>query len=96
VGLVCGGVQVHITDPSTVEAIMAATHMMVEGKRLYAEFDWRGDAGRWIDLLTGSTRFRDMLMAGAPAAEIVGAWREELSEWDRRRHDYLLYPAASR
>jgi len=35
-----------------------------------------------------------MLMAGAPAAEIVGAWREELSEWNRRRDVYLLYPAA--
>jgi uncharacterized protein YbbC (DUF1343 family) len=93
-GKVCGGVQVHITDPAKVEAITAATHMMVEAKRLYAEFDWRvGDtyAGRWIDLLTGSTRFRDMLSAGAPASEIVGAWRGELSEWNRRRDEYLLY-----
>jgi uncharacterized protein YbbC (DUF1343 family) len=96
-GKVCGGVQVHITNPAKVESITAATHMMVEAKRLYAEFDWRvGDtySGRWIDLLTGSTRFRDMLTAGAPAAEIVGAWREELSEWNRRRHEYLLYPVA--
>ena len=93
---VCAGVQVHITDPAKVEAITAATHMMVEAKRLYAGFDWRGDAGRWIDLLTGSTRFRDMLMAGAPAAEIVGAWSRELAEWNRGRDDYLLYPAARR
>ena len=96
VGKVCGGVQLHITDSSKVEAITAATHMMVEAKRLYAEFDWRlGDtyAGRWIDLLTGSTRFREMLAAGAPAAEIVGAWRGELTEWNNRRDDYLLYAA---
>ena len=91
VGKVCGGVQLHITDPGAVESITAATHMMVEAKRLYAGFDWRGDAGRWIDLLTGSTRYREMLTASAPAAEIVGAWREELSEWNRRRDDYLLY-----
>jgi uncharacterized protein YbbC (DUF1343 family) len=94
VGKVCGGVQVHITDRSRVEAITTATHMMVEAQRLYVEFDWRGDAGRWIDLLTGSTRFRDMLMTGAPAAEIVGAWREELSRWNRHLDDHLLYPAA--
>jgi len=94
VGKVCGGVQVHLTDPAKVESITAATHMMVEAKRLYPEFGWRlGDtyAGRWIDLLTGSTRFRDMLAAGAPASEIVGAWRSELSEWNRRRDEYLLY-----
>jgi uncharacterized protein YbbC (DUF1343 family) len=98
-GKVCGGVQLHISDPAAVESITAATHMMVEAKRLYAEFDWRlGDtySGRWIDLLTGSTRFRDMLTAGAPASEIVGAWRQELSDWNRRRHEYLLYPSASR
>jgi len=94
VGKVCGGVQVHITDPAKVEAITAATHMMVEAKRLYAEFDWRGDAGRWIDLLTGSTRFRDMLTAGAPASEIISAWRAELSEWNRRGQQYLLYPGS--
>lgn len=91
-GKVCGGVQLHITDPSKVEAITAATHMMVEAKRLYAGFDWRGDAGRWIDLLTGSTRFRDMLTAGAPATAIVSAWRQELLEWNRRSQSYLLYP----
>ncbi len=95
-GTVCGGVQVHVTDHSRVEAITAATHMMVEAKRLYPEFDWRGDSGRWIDLLTGSTRFRDMLGAGAPAAEIVGAWRKELSEWNRRRDEHLLYRGARR
>lgn len=98
-GKVCGGVQLHISDPAAVESITAATHMMVEAKRLYAEFDWRlGDtySGRWIDLLTGSTRFRDMLKAGAPASEIVGAWRQELSDWNRRRHEYLLYRSASR
>ena len=81
---------------SRVEAITAATHMMVEARRLYPEFDWRGDGGRWADLLTGSTRFRDMLDAGAPAAEIVGAWRKELSEWNRRRDDHLLYRGARR
>ncbi|MEP7369922.1 MAG: DUF1343 domain-containing protein, partial [Dermatophilaceae bacterium] len=97
VGKVCGGVQVHITDPAKVESITAATHMMVEAKRLYGDFAWRaGDsyAGRWIDLLTGSARFREMLTAGAPAAEIIGAWRKELADWNRRRHGYLLYPAA--
>ena len=95
-GKVCGGVQVHVTDPSALEAITVGAHMMVEAKRLYAGFDWRGDAGRWIDLLTGSTRFRDMLAAGAPAPEIVAAWRTELSDWNRRRDEYLLYPAARR
>ncbi|MGH3485470.1 MAG: glycoside hydrolase family 3 N-terminal domain-containing protein [Nocardioidaceae bacterium] len=91
VGEVCAGVQVHITDPHEVEAITTATHMIVEARRLYDGFDWRGAGGRWIDLLTGSDRFRSMLEADASAAEIVAAWRKELAEFDRRRRPYLLY-----
>ncbi len=105
VGKVCRGLQVHITDPSRVEAIAVATHMIVEAKRLYTDpdpakgFDWRpGDNphGRWIDLLTGSDRFRLMVAAGASAEEIVAAWRDELRDFDRRRRPYLLYPGGNR
>ncbi|HYU84790.1 MAG TPA: DUF1343 domain-containing protein [Kribbellaceae bacterium] len=93
----CGGVQVQITDPARVEAIAAATHMIVEARRLYpAGFDWRGDGGRWIDLLTGSDRFRTMLTAGASAEEIIGAWSEETAVWDARRAPYLLYNGPQR
>ena len=86
-GKVCAGVQVHITDHDKVEAITIATNMIVEAKKLYTDpdplkgFDWRpGDNphGRWIDLLTGSDRFRTMLAAGASANQIVAAWQDEL------------------
>ena len=89
----------HITDPSQVEAIRAATHMMVEARRLYPDFDWRAydPAGRWIDKLTGSTRFRDMLAAGAPA----DGDRRRLARGARRvrrppTSEYLLYRGARR
>ncbi|MQA98385.1 MAG: DUF1343 domain-containing protein [Streptosporangiales bacterium] len=91
VGKTCAGVQVHITDPRRVEAITVATHMIVEARRLYDGFDWRGDGGRWIDLLTGSDRFRTMLAADAGAKEIVAAWKRELADFDRARRPYLLY-----
>ncbi len=100
VGKVCAGVQVHITDPSKVEAITIATNMIAEAKRIYTDpdpakgFAWRsGDsyAGRWIDLLTGSDRFRTMLAAGASASQIVAAWQPELTDFDRRREQYLIY-----
>jgi uncharacterized protein YbbC (DUF1343 family) len=93
-GEVCAGVQVHIVDPRRVEAIAVATHMIVTAKRLYDAFDWRaGDTphGRWIDLLTGSDRFRTMVDGGATAEEIIAAWRDEQAEFDRRRRPYLLY-----
>ncbi|TKK74233.1 DUF1343 domain-containing protein [Kribbella jiaozuonensis] len=96
--VLCGGVQVQITDPNRVEAITAATHMIVEARKLYPEFTWREETppGRWIDLLTGSDRFRTMLLADATAEEIVAAWKSETDAWTARRAKYLLYKGAHR
>ncbi|WP_427888830.1 exo-beta-N-acetylmuramidase NamZ family protein [Kribbella sp. GL6] len=96
--VLCGGVQVQITDPHRVEAITAATHMIVEARKLYPDFTWRAETppGRWIDLLTGSDRFRTMLSADASAEEIVAAWRSETDAWTARRAKYLLYKGAHR
>ena len=94
VGVVCAGVQVHVLEPSKLEAIAVATHLLTTLRDRYDDFDWRaGDnqPGRWIDLLTGSSRFRTQFEAGASAAEIMAGWRSELAEFDRRRRPYLLY-----
>ncbi|MGF6835597.1 uncharacterized protein YbbC (DUF1343 family) [Paenarthrobacter sp. TE4293] len=90
-GLICGGVQVHITDPARVEALEIGTHMLVEAKRLYPGFDWRGDAGRWMGLLSGSARFAEQLDAGADARTIIDSWRSELGQFVRDTRQYLLY-----
>ncbi|TCC10719.1 exo-beta-N-acetylmuramidase NamZ domain-containing protein [Kribbella soli] len=96
--VLCGGVQVQITDPHRVEAITAATHMIVEARKLYPEFTWRAETppGRWIDLLTGSDRFRTMLLADATAEQIVAAWKSETDAWTARRAKDLLYKGAHR
>ena len=92
---VCGGVQVHILDPYAVDPILVATEMLVGLAALYDGFGWRtGDSysGYWADLLTGSGRFRQQLEAGDSAAEITGAWSDELADFVRIRSRYLLYP----
>lgn len=89
--LVCGGVQVHIADPHRVDAILTATTMMTTLRDIYPGFDWRGDAGRWINLLTGSDRFLTMFAAGASAREIVAAWQPDLKAFDKTRQQYLIY-----
>lgn len=100
-GKVCGGVQVHITDPRTFDPMRVGVEMLVAAKALFSEFAWRYDTydpkrPYWIDKLTGSTRLREQVTAGASADEVAGAWREELAEFDRRRQQYLIYrgPAA--
>ncbi len=94
VGVVCGGVQVHVLEPSKLDAIRVATHMLTTLRDRYDDFAWRaGDnpPGRWIDLLTGSSRFRTQFDGGASATEIMAGWKTELAEFERRRRPYLLY-----
>ena len=100
-GKVCGGVQVHITDPRNFDPMRVGVEMLVAARALYTDFAWRKDswdAARpyWIDKLSGSTRLRDQITAGAPAGEVLEAWEAELAEFDRRRQQYLIYrgPAA--
>jgi uncharacterized protein YbbC (DUF1343 family) len=90
VNITCGGVQVHITDRRAVDAIRTAVAMIVTAKRLYPSvFGWRPD--NWIDDLTGSSRLRTMVDAGAGTDDVVGAWQEELAHFRAQREPYLLY-----
>lgn len=96
VGEVCAGLQVHITHPDRVDPIRVGVEMLVAAHDLYAEFAWREDSWDparpfWIDKLTGSTRLREQIDAGAGADEVIAAWGEELSAFDRRRRPYLIY-----
>ena len=86
----CGGVQLHVTDPSRFDALRTGTAMIVAAKQIYgSDFAWRSD--NWIDKLTGSTRFRTMVDAGASADEVVAAWQDELAAFDATRRQHLLY-----
>jgi uncharacterized protein YbbC (DUF1343 family) len=96
VGEVCAGVQVHITHPDRVDPIRVGVEMLVAAHDLYADFAWREDSWDperpfWIDKLTGSTRLREQIDAGAQADDVIAAWREELAAFDRRRRRYLIY-----
>ena len=41
VGMVCGGVQVHVLEPSKLDAIRVATHMLTTLRDRYDDFAWR-------------------------------------------------------
>lgn len=89
----CAGIEVKVTDQAAFDPIRTAVAMIVEARK-FAAFAWRVDGGTrpyWIDLLTGSTRLRTMVDAGAPTDEVVGAWKTELAAFDDRRKKYLIY-----
>nr|BFE73830.1 hypothetical protein GCM10020092_071310 [Actinoplanes digitatis] len=88
----CAGIEVKVTDQAAYDPIRTAVGMLVEARR-QAAFAWRVDGGtrHWIDLLTGSSRLRTMIDAGAGTDDVVGAWVGELAEFEARRRPYLRY-----
>ncbi len=94
-GQLCAGVEVKVTDRYAYDPIRTAVAMLVEARR-YPSFAWRVDSWDsarpyWIDKLTGSTRLRTMIDAGATVDDVIGAWQQELAEFNARRRPYLLY-----
>ncbi|WP_069761863.1 exo-beta-N-acetylmuramidase NamZ domain-containing protein [Streptomyces sp. LUP47B] len=88
-GKTVGGVQIHVHDRSAYDPVRTGIALLVTAKKAWSDFGWRAD--NWIDKLTGSTRVRTMIDAGAGADEVVAGWREELTAFRRIRKDYLLY-----
>ncbi|EFL31063.1 conserved hypothetical protein [Streptomyces viridochromogenes DSM 40736] len=88
-GKTIGGVQIHVHDREAFDAVRTGIALLVTAKKVWSGFAWRPD--NWIDKLTGSTRVRTMIDAGADTDEIVADWQRELAAFRKTRRAYLLY-----
>ncbi|MHC5700229.1 DUF1343 domain-containing protein [Streptomyces sp. PKU-MA01144] len=88
-GRTVGGVQLHVHDRQAFDPVRTGIGLLVTAKRSWGGFAWRPD--HWIDKLTGSTRVRTMIDAGAGTDEVVGAWQQDLAAFRALRREYLLY-----
>ncbi|MFF4630764.1 exo-beta-N-acetylmuramidase NamZ family protein [Streptomyces griseorubiginosus] len=88
-GKTIGGVQIHVHDRPAYDPVRTGIGLLVTARRTWSDFAWRPD--NWIDKLTGSTRVRTMIDAGAGTDEVVGGWQDELRAFRRIRKNYLLY-----
>ncbi|MFE7776764.1 exo-beta-N-acetylmuramidase NamZ domain-containing protein [Streptomyces sp. NPDC057445] len=88
-GRTVGGVQLHVHDRDVYDPVRTGIGLLVTAKRSWGGFAWRSD--NWIDKLTGSTRVRALIDAGADMDEVVGAWQQDLSAFRAVRRGYLLY-----
>ncbi|MCX5225220.1 DUF1343 domain-containing protein [Streptomyces sp. NBC_00233] len=88
-GKTVGGVQLHVHDRESFDPVRAGIGLLVTARSSWSGFAWRAD--NWIDKLTGSTRVRTLLDAGAGVDEVVGAWQADLAAFRAVRREYLLY-----
>ncbi|MGW4786086.1 exo-beta-N-acetylmuramidase NamZ family protein [Streptomyces sp. NPDC004230] len=88
-GKTVGGLQIHVHDRTAYDPVRTGVALLVTAKKVWSGFAWRPD--NWIDTLTGSTRVRTMIDAGATADEVVAAWQDELAAFRRVRKGYLVY-----
>ncbi|MGW7411844.1 exo-beta-N-acetylmuramidase NamZ family protein [Streptomyces sp. NPDC054863] len=88
-GKTIGGVQLHVHDRESYDPVRTGIALLVTAKKSWSGFAWRPD--HWIDKLTGNTRVRTMIDAGAGTAEVVGAWQADLAAFRRVRREHLLY-----
>ncbi|MEU3216200.1 DUF1343 domain-containing protein [Streptomyces sp. NPDC006971] len=88
-GKTVGGVQVHVHDRAAFDPVRTGIGLLVTAKRTWSGFEWRSD--NWIDKLTGNTRVRTMIDAGAGTDEVVGAWAADLAAFRAVRKKYLQY-----
>jgi uncharacterized protein YbbC (DUF1343 family) len=88
-GKTIGGVQLHVHDRESYDPVRTGIALLVTAKRTWSGFAWRTD--HWIDKLTGSTKVRTLIDAGAGTDEVVGAWQSELTAFRAVRKRYLRY-----
>ncbi|MFF7364475.1 exo-beta-N-acetylmuramidase NamZ domain-containing protein [Streptomyces sp. NPDC008125] len=88
-GVTVGGVQLHVDDREVFDPVRTGIALLVTAKATWSGFAWRADD--WIDKLTGNTRVRTMIDAGADTDEVVAAWRSDLAAFRAKRKKYLLY-----
>ncbi|MFJ5711247.1 exo-beta-N-acetylmuramidase NamZ domain-containing protein [Streptomyces sp. NPDC093105] len=88
-GRTVGGVQLHVHDRETFDPVRTGIALLVTARASWPGFAWRPD--HWIDKLTGSSRVRTLIDAGADTDETVAAWTDDLTAFRAVRREHLLY-----
>ena len=98
-GQFCGGIQQHVVDRAAYRPVRTGLALIKAARDLWPrEFDWRPPPYEYemkrpaIDVLTGTSRVRERIEAGASVAEIESEWEEDLTQFRELRSRYLLYP----
>ncbi|MFT5231995.1 MAG: hypothetical protein ACI9UK_000325 [Candidatus Krumholzibacteriia bacterium] len=97
-GKVCGGVQVHVTDPTIFESVnLYSTAIAVINEYWPAEFGWKQPPYEYesvklpIDILSGGVKWRALVEGGATPEQMKTQWSAPLAEFDDLAGGFLRY-----
>lgn len=97
-GRSCGGVFIHVTDPSAFKPYRAGLEFIRAAQDLSRDhFRWRTERYEFvddipaIDLLTGSDAVRTTFDGGGDLSGFLDDWREQEEAFRKAREGYLIY-----
>lgn len=95
---VCGGLHIHITDPSTYKPYVTSLTITQKIRTLYPRnFSWRNPPYEYehekipIDLITGNKSIREGIEQNKDIQEIETSWKEELDQFREMAQRHFLY-----
>ena len=97
-GQTCGGALLHVTDRARFRSFETGLRVIETARRVAPrDFEWRSqpyefDPRPAVDLLSGSSRFRELVDRGADLSSEIARHDEEARAFLARRLPYLLYP----
>jgi uncharacterized protein YbbC (DUF1343 family) len=94
----CGGVQLHVTNRSEFEPVIAGVAMVKTAFDMYPdEFLWKEPPYEYVfdrnpfDVIAGTNTLRKAFERGDSLKEIELRWQPEIEEFKKIRAQFLLY-----
>lgn len=98
-GVLCGGLQVHVTDREAFKSVLTGLAVLRAIHGLDPDgFAWKQPPYEYVhdvlpfDVIAGTAKVREQIVAQTPLSEIEASWVEGLREFETLRSPYLLYP----
>ena len=97
-GEVCGGLQIHITDPEAYKPYVTSLTIIQDIRTLYPrDFSWRNPPYEYeeekmpIDLITGDDSIRQAIEQDMDVNQLEASWKEELNQFREMAKRHFLY-----
>ncbi|MFZ5993864.1 MAG: exo-beta-N-acetylmuramidase NamZ family protein [Thermodesulfobacteriota bacterium] len=97
-GEVCGGLQIHVTDPRVYRPYYTTLCLLQDILALYPDnFAWRQPPYEYeyeklpIDLILGDDAVRYALEEGADLIDLTASWEDDLASFEELRRGFFLY-----